>query len=44
MVKPRHIFELNQNIRNFDDFIKEGLVEYLDVNEETNAHIAMYES
>ena len=28
----------------FDDFLKEGLVEYLDVNEENDCMIAMYES
>ena len=28
----------------FDDFLKKGLVEYLDVNEENDAYIALYES
>lgn len=27
----------------FDDFLKKGLVEYLDVNEESDANIACYE-
>lgn len=27
----------------FDDFLKKGLVEYLDVNEESDANIATYE-
>ena len=30
--------------RGFADFLKEGLVEYLDVNEENNSYIALYES
>jgi DNA-directed RNA polymerase III subunit RPC2 len=29
---------------NFDDFLKKGLVEYLDCNEENDCMIAMYES
>lgn len=29
---------------NFNDFIKQGLVEYLDVNEEDNCLIALNES
>ena len=28
----------------FDDFLKQGLVEYLDVNEENDSYIALYES
>lgn len=28
----------------FDDFLRKGLVEYLDVNEENDTHIALYES
>ena len=28
----------------FDDFLRQGLVEYLDVNEENDSHIALYES
>ena len=30
--------------RSFEDFLREGLVEYLDVNEENDCHIALYES
>lgn len=29
--------------RNFEDFLHEGLVEYLDVNEENDCQIALYE-
>ena len=28
---------LKDGVRSFDDFIREGLIEYLDVNEENNA-------
>ncbi|CAI5930828.1 unnamed protein product [Closterium sp. NIES-64] len=42
-VKKHHIQELKDGIRTFDDFLREGLVEYLDVNEENNALIALYE-
>jgi DNA-directed RNA polymerase III subunit RPC2 len=31
------------NCRTFTDFIKEGLIEYLDVNEENDSMIALYE-
>jgi DNA-directed RNA polymerase beta subunit len=34
---------LTQGLRGFEDFLKEGLVEYLDVNEENDSNIAMYE-
>jgi DNA-directed RNA polymerase III subunit RPC2 len=42
-VKSAHIRELAEGRRTFDDFLKEGLVEYLDVNEENNSFISMYE-
>lgn len=44
LVKQRHIEELTQGFRSFDDFLKEGLVEYLDVNEENDCMISLYES
>lgn len=30
-------------LRKFEDFLQEGLVEYLDVNEENDSLIAVYE-
>ncbi|GAQ79190.1 DNA-directed RNA polymerase III subunit 2 [Klebsormidium nitens] len=42
-VKAHHMEELREGYRTFDDFLREGLVEYLDVNEENNSLIAMYE-
>ncbi|KAJ8315119.1 hypothetical protein KUTeg_007269 [Tegillarca granosa] len=44
LVKDKHIEELNQGFRSFDDFLKEGLVEYLDVNEENDCMISLYEA
>ncbi|MBA0740794.1 hypothetical protein Gogos_013980, partial [Gossypium gossypioides] len=35
--------ELLDGVRTFNDFLGDGLVEYLDVNEENNALIALYE-
>lgn len=35
--------ELAQGYRNFEDFLHESLVEYLDVNEENDCNIALYE-
>ncbi|KAK1372478.1 hypothetical protein POM88_028671 [Heracleum sosnowskyi] len=42
-IKERHMKELKYGIRNFQSFIQEGLIEYLDVNEENNTLIALYE-
>ncbi|OBZ74954.1 DNA-directed RNA polymerase III subunit RPC2 [Grifola frondosa] len=45
--KPRvtsdHISQLKQSQLTFDDFLRKGLVEYLDVNEENDSYIALYE-
>ena len=35
-VTQNHIKELESGYRTFEDFLKEGLIEYLDVNEENN--------
>ncbi|XP_061343132.1 DNA-directed RNA polymerase III subunit 2 [Gastrolobium bilobum] len=42
-VKEHHMKELIDGVRTFDDFLRDGLIEYLDVNEENNALIALYE-
>ncbi|KAL5799487.1 hypothetical protein ACOSQ4_032371 [Xanthoceras sorbifolium] len=42
-IKEQHMKELSDGVRTFDDFLRDGLIEYLDVNEENNALIALYE-
>ncbi|KAF5811432.1 putative DNA-directed RNA polymerase [Helianthus annuus] len=42
-IKHHHMKELKDGVRNFDSFLRDGLLEYLDVNEENNALIALYE-
>ncbi|KAI5962489.1 RET1 [Candida pseudojiufengensis] len=42
-VKASHLSKLLKGEWEFDDFLKEGLVEYLDVNEENDSLIALYE-
>ncbi|XP_014210449.1 DNA-directed RNA polymerase III subunit RPC2 [Copidosoma floridanum] len=44
LVKAEHIKLLEQGVRSFEDFLHEGLVEYLDVNEENDSYIAFDES
>ncbi|TFY61606.1 hypothetical protein EVG20_g6992 [Dentipellis fragilis] len=43
MVTSEHIQLLKQKSLEFDDFLRQGLVEYLDVNEENDSYIALYE-
>lgn len=43
-VTTRLLKSLRKGKMEFDDFIARGLVEYLDVNEENDANIAMYEN
>ena len=43
-VTEHHMQELADSFRTFEDFIHDGLVEYLDVNEENDSNIAVYES
>ncbi|XP_058743797.1 DNA-directed RNA polymerase III subunit 2-like [Vicia villosa] len=42
-VKAHHMKELKDGVCTFHDFLRKGLIEYLDVNEENNAMIALYE-
>ncbi|ORX71655.1 beta and beta-prime subunits of DNA dependent RNA-polymerase [Linderina pennispora] len=42
-VKDHHIQDLMAGKLEFDDFLRLGLVEYLDVNEENDCNIAIYE-
>eukprot|EP00056_Hartaetosiga_gracilis_P005083 m.81120 g.81120 ORF g.81120 m.81120 type:complete len:1154 (+) comp12046_c0_seq2:38-3499(+) len=41
---PSHFHDLSLGVLNFDDFIRLGLIEYLDVNEENDSLIALYDS
>lgn len=43
-VRTEHIELLTKGHMTFDDFLRRGLVEYLDVNEENDSYIALYES
>ncbi|TDL26987.1 beta and beta-prime subunits of DNA dependent RNA-polymerase [Rickenella mellea] len=43
-VTSDHILQLKNGAISFDDFLRKGLVEYLDVNEENDSYIALYES
>jgi len=44
LLEQRHMDELAAGKREFADFVKEGIVEYLDVNEENSAEIAVREA
>ncbi|KAI0052502.1 beta and beta-prime subunits of DNA dependent RNA-polymerase [Auriscalpium vulgare] len=44
MVAPEHVQLLKNGTLEFDDFLRRGLVEYLDVNEENDSYIALYEN
>ncbi len=41
MLEQKHIEDLKLGLKDFNDFLREGIVEYLDVNEENNALIAL---
>lgn len=43
MTPAQHIRKLQRGEWGFNDFLVRGLVEYLDVNEENTALIALYE-
>ena len=42
-VRTEHIEQLSAGKLTFDDFLRMGLIEYLDVNEESDSNIALYE-
>lgn len=42
-VRTEHIEQLSAGKLSFDDFLRMGLIEYLDVNEESDSNIALYE-
>lgn len=44
LVKQNHIDGVKKGIRKFEDFLDDGLIEYLDVNEENDSYIAFQES
>lgn len=44
LIKQHHVDELVEGVRKFDDFLSDGLIEYLDVNEENDSFIATRES
>lgn len=43
LVKEEHLEQLDRGIRKFQDFLNDGLVEYLDVNEENDSLVACSE-
>ena len=43
-VTSRHLKSLRKGTMSFDSFLRRGLVEYVDVNEENDSNIAMYEA
>ncbi|CAL5865991.1 uncharacterized protein PFLUO_LOCUS198 [Penicillium psychrofluorescens] len=42
-VRAHHLRKLRDGTMSFDDFLAQGLVEYLDVNEENDSYISIYE-
>jgi len=42
-ITQQHITDLSTGLKDFNDFLREGLIEYLDVNEQINALIALNE-
>ena len=43
-LREEHMQELASGLRTFEDFLDDGIVEYLDVNEENGSLVAVYES
>ncbi|XP_076753191.1 RNA polymerase III subunit RpIII128 [Xylocopa sonorina] len=44
LIQYDHIRQLEHGVRSFQDFLQDGLIEYLDVNEENDSSIAFNES
>ncbi|XP_051174312.1 DNA-directed RNA polymerase III subunit RPC2 [Leptopilina boulardi] len=44
LLRNEHMKLLEQGLRTFEDFLHEGIIEYLDVNEENDSYIAFDES
>lgn len=44
LIDQKHLNDLNDGIRTFDDLVMDGLIEFLDVQEESNSLIALYEN
>jgi DNA-directed RNA polymerase III subunit RPC2 len=42
-LEAHHLRELVQGFRTFDDFLRQGLIEYLDVNEEAVSDLCLRE-
>ncbi|KYQ89728.1 RNA polymerase III [Tieghemostelium lacteum] len=42
-ITQEHITELKDGLRQFDDFVRQGIIEYLDVNEENDSYLATRE-
>ncbi|KAI8802370.1 hypothetical protein BJ742DRAFT_762479 [Cladochytrium replicatum] len=42
-IKPHDVRDIIQGLRTFEDLVKEGKVEFVDVNEEGDCNIAVYE-
>ncbi|KAL7722534.1 DNA-directed RNA polymerase subunit beta [Entamoeba marina] len=42
-IGPKEIRDVTEGFKNIDDCLREGLIEYLDVNEENNSYIAIDE-
>lgn len=40
----KHLEDMKRGLGTFEDFVHDGLIEYLDVNEENDANIAVYEN
>jgi DNA-directed RNA polymerase III subunit RPC2 len=44
LLQEKHIFEMKASQRDFDSLIREGVIEFLDINELNNSNVAIYEN